>query len=93
MIKYIFLLFMSINVINAALLQSNYIFDSPTIMSHLLNPQCPKDFELLRIPEGETTFRVNAQVILKSFELGGCEISNTTVHTVTFTKQSSTDLK
>ncbi|MDD2829570.1 MAG: flagellar basal body P-ring formation chaperone FlgA [Sulfuricurvum sp.] len=84
---------MNINVINAALLQSNYFFDSPTIMSHALDPKCPKNFELLRIPEGESVFRVNAQVILKSFELEGCEIENNTIHTVTFTKQSSTDLK
>lgn len=79
-------------MIYAAVLQQNYLFDSPLIMSNSINPECTKIFEVLQIPDGKTTYRMNGQILLKTFELAGCPIEANNVRFVNFTKRINTDL-
>lgn len=70
-------------------MQSNYFFDNPLILSKTLDPSCAKNFEVLRIPDGKTSYRLNAMIIAKTFELGGCPIEIKKVRFVNFTKQAT----
>jgi len=45
----------------------------------------------LRIPDGKNSYRINAQVILKTFELNGCSLESGKTKYVNFTKKSNTD--
>jgi len=76
-------------VINATQLQSNYIFDTPIIMSQNIEPKCPKNFEVLRIPDGKTSYRMNANILLKTFELNSCTLESNEIKYVHFTKKSN----
>jgi flagella basal body P-ring formation protein FlgA len=88
----LFLLFVFFsNLIHANTLQQSYFFTSPTITSSDLNTQCPKNFEIVLIPDGKTSYRMNAQIILKTFELNGCQIDGGKTRYVNFTKRSNTD--
>ena len=89
MYRYLFLILLNIIVINAAQLQSNYIFDTPIIMSQNIEPKCPKNFEVLRIPDGKTSYRMNANILLKTFELNGCTLESKEIKYVNFTKKSN----
>ncbi len=68
-------------------LQSNYYFESPLILSKTIDPTCEKNFEVLRIPDGKTSYRINAQIIAKTLELGGCPIQINNIRFVNFTKE------
>lgn len=84
-------LFYPLSLLSASLEQL-YTFENPVIYSTDMMPECPKRFEVLQIPEGKTSFRINAQVIAKTFELNGCTIETGSVRFVTFSKLSNVDL-
>jgi len=73
-------------------LAENYTYKSPTLYSDDLFPKLSKKFEILKIPEDKTQYRINAQIIVKTFELNGIEINATKVRYVNFTQQSFVDL-
>lgn len=73
-------------------LQEDYLFERQIIYSNDLFPEMPQKFELLRIPDGTTHYRINAQVISKSFELHGIAIDSAKVRFVNFTQLSPIDL-
>lgn len=73
-------------------LQENYTYTHATIYSNDLFPDLPKKFELFKIPEDKTQYRLNAQIIAKTFELNGIEIDVSKVRYVNFTQQSAIDV-
>lgn len=91
MSKYIFLIFLSYNTLYSAFLQPNYFFKRNLITAYDLNVSCNKNFEILEIPEGKNYYRINAQILLKSFELNGCPLEGNAVRFVTFTQESNND--
>lgn len=84
-----FLLFS--NLLYSDTLQQSYFFTDPILKSNDLNVSCPKNFEILRIPDGKSSYRVNAQIIVKTFELNGCTIDSGKTKYVNFTKRSHID--
>ncbi len=91
MSKIIFITLFFLSILHANTLQQSYFFTSPTIKSSDLNAECPKDFEIVLIPDGKSSYRMNAQIILKTFELNGCQIDGAKIRYVNFTKRSNTD--
>jgi len=91
MVKFIFIITLFLTYVYANTLQQSYLFTNPTITSSDLNVSCPKPFEILRIPDAKTSYRINAQVLLKTFELNGCTLDSKATRYVTFTKRSDTD--
>lgn len=89
--KLFFLLILSLTL-NAYELQENYTYDNTTIYSNDLFPNISKKFEILKIPEDKTQYRLNAKIIAKTFELNGIEIDTTKVRYVNFTQQSPVNL-
>ena len=79
------------NLLYADTLQQSYFFSNPVINSTDLNTSCSKNFEILRIPDGKSSYRINAQIILKTFELNGCTIDSGKTKYVNFTKRSNID--
>ena len=73
-------------------LKQAYTFKEPKIYSSDLVSGCPKRFEILQIPDGKTTYRINAQIIAKTYELNGCSVDVGSVRYVNFTKQTALDL-
>ncbi len=73
-------------------LQQSYTFKNSTIFSTDLTNSCPKRFEILQIPDGKITYRINAQIIAKTYELNGCSLDVGKVRYVNFTKQTALDL-
>ncbi|MDP2078487.1 MAG: flagellar basal body P-ring formation chaperone FlgA [Sulfuricurvum sp.] len=73
-------------------LKQAYTFKEPKIYSSDLINGCSNRFEILQIPDGKTTYRINAEIIAKTFELNGCSIDVGKVRYVNFTKQTSLDL-
>jgi flagella basal body P-ring formation protein FlgA len=69
-------------------LKQTYTFNEPKIYSSDLVSGCPKRFEILQIPDGKSTYRINAQIITKAFELNGCSVDATKVRYVNFTKHT-----
>lgn len=91
MVKFIFIISFFLSQLYANTLQQSYTFTNPTITSLDLNVSCPKPFEILLIPDGKTSYRINSQVLLKTFELNGCTLDSGKVRFVTFLKRSDTD--
>lgn len=89
--KFIFIIIFFFSFLYGNTLQQSYLFTNPTITSSDMNVSCPKPFEILRIPDGKTSYRINAQVILKTFELNGCSLENDRIRYVNFLKRSDTD--
>jgi len=89
--KFIFIITFFLSILYANTLQQSYLFTNPTIISSDLNVSCPKPFEIVHIPDGKTSYRMNAQVILKTFELNGCSLDSGKIRFVTFSKRSDTD--
>ncbi len=89
--KFIFIITFFLSGLYANTLQQSYTFTHPTITSADLNVSCSKPFEILLIPDGKTSYRVNAQILLKTFELNGCALESGKVRFVTFSKRSDTD--
>lgn len=88
--KLILLLLFFLNL-GAYELQDNYLFESRVIYSSDLFPELTQKFEILRIPDDTTHYRINSQIIAKSFELYGITIDTTKARYVNFTQQSRID--
>ncbi|HEX5623894.1 MAG TPA: hypothetical protein VFX57_05600, partial [Sulfuricurvum sp.] len=73
-------------------LQQTYPYTNSVIYSTDLSEGCSKRFEVLRIPEEKTSFRINAHVIAKTFELNGCSVDTGKIRFVNFVKQNGVDL-
>jgi flagella basal body P-ring formation protein FlgA len=73
-------------------LKQTYTFKEPTIYSSDLISGCSKRFEILQIPDGKSTYRINAQIIAKTYELNGCHIDLGKIRYVNFTKESALDV-
>jgi flagellar basal body P-ring formation protein FlgA len=72
-------------------LKEDYTYERPLIMSNDLFPDIPKKFEIVKIPDDKTLYRLNAQIIAKTFELHALPIDTAKVRYVTFTKKSPID--
>lgn len=72
-------------------LAKNYEYENDTIYSTDLFPTLTKKFELLRIPPDQDHYRLDAQVIAKTFELNGIILDTAKTRYVTFTKRSPVD--
>lgn len=72
-------------------LAETYEYDTPIIYSNDLFPDLPKKFEILQIPSDKTHYRLNAQIIAKTFELNGVAIDIAKTRYVNFTKRSPVD--
>jgi flagella basal body P-ring formation protein FlgA len=73
-------------------LKQTYTFKEPKIYSSDLINECPKRFEILQIPDGKSTYRINAQIIAKTYELNGCSVDVGKVRYVNFTKETALDV-
>lgn len=73
-------------------LQQTYMFKEPKIFSSDLVSGCPKRFEILQIPDDKSTYRINAHIIAKAYELNGCSVDVGKVRYINFTKQTALDL-
>lgn len=73
-------------------LEQNYTYDNAVIHAKDLFKELPVDFELLRIPNDKTHYRINSQIIVKSFELHGITVDSSKVRYVNFTKESRIDV-
>lgn len=72
-------------------LAENYEYVNHTIYSNDLVPDIPKKFELLQIPTDKTQYRIDAQVIAKTFELNGFILDISKTRYVNFTRHSPVD--
>lgn len=72
-------------------LEENYEYDKNPIYSTDIFPNLSKKFELLKIPDDKTQYRLNSQIIIKTFELNGINIDTTNVRYVNFTLKSPVD--
>jgi flagella basal body P-ring formation protein FlgA len=88
--KLLLIIFFTISL-SAYQLLENYTFKNSTIYSNDLFPDITKKFEILKIPEEKSLYRINAQVVAKTFELNGIEIDVSKTRYVNFTKESSID--
>jgi flagellar basal body P-ring formation protein FlgA len=90
--RLLILLFLIFATSQCDTLKQTYTFNEAKIYSSDLVNGCPKRFEILQIPEGKNTYRINAQIIAKAYELNGCNIDITKVRYVNFTKQTTLNL-
>lgn len=72
-------------------LKENYEFENHTLYSTDIFPNSPKKFEILQIPTDKTTYRIDAHVIAKTFELNGITIDTSKTRFVNFVKKSPID--
>lgn len=86
---FLFLLFFS--ALKGIELIENYEFENHTLYSTDLFPNLPKKFEILQIPADKTHYRIDAQILIKSFELNGVAIDTSKTRFVNFTKKSPID--
>lgn len=91
-LRLLILLFLFFITAQCDVLKQAYTFKEPKIYSSDLVSGCPKRFEILQIPDGKTTYRINAQIIAKTYELNGCSIDVGKVRYVNFTKETALDL-
>lgn len=86
------LLFFYSSLANNYILEQNYTYENSVIHAKDLFKEIPVDFEILRIPDDKTHFRIHSQIIAKSFELHGIAVDSSKVRYVNFTKKSQTDV-
>ncbi|MFA6188223.1 MAG: flagellar basal body P-ring formation chaperone FlgA [Sulfuricurvum sp.] len=91
-IRLLALFFLFFSPLYCDTLQQTYTFKDPKIISTDLVSSCKKRFEILQIPDGKTTYRINAQIIAKTYELNGCTLDVGKVRYVNFTKQTTLNL-
>ncbi|HEX5671022.1 MAG TPA: flagellar basal body P-ring formation chaperone FlgA [Sulfuricurvum sp.] len=91
-IRLLSLFFLFLSPLHCDTLQQTYTFKDPKIISTDLVNSCKKRFEILQIPDGKTTYRINAQIIAKTYELNGCTVDVGRVRYVNFTKQTALNL-
>lgn len=87
----IFMFVLLFSSLNALELKNEYFFSDHTITSDILFPEIPKKFEILKIPSDKEQYRIDAQIIAKTFELHGITINVSKVRYVNFVKYSSID--
>lgn len=63
-------------------------YSNPVIYSNDIFPLLEKKFEVLKIPEDKTHFRIESEIIAKTFELNGVELNTSKTRYVTFVKKS-----
>ncbi|MDD5051241.1 MAG: flagellar basal body P-ring formation chaperone FlgA [Sulfuricurvum sp.] len=88
--KIFILIFLCLNLV-AYELKENYEYNQNTIFSNDLFPDLTQKFEILKIPDEKTQYRVDAQVIAKTFELNGIQVDINHVRYINFTKHSTLD--
>lgn len=86
------LLFLFFTELYCETLQQSYVFKEPKIFSTDLVSGCPKRFEILQIPEDRPTYRINAQIVAKAYELNGCSVDVGKVRYINFTKETALDV-
>jgi len=91
-LRLLILLFLFFATAQCDTLKQTYTFNEPKIYSSDLVSGCPKRFEILQIPDDKSTYRINAQIIAKTYELNGCSIDVGKVRYVNFTKQTALNL-
>lgn len=79
------LLFSSLNALE---LKNEYFFSDHTITSDILFPELTQKFEILKIPPEKEHYRIDANIITKTFELNGIIIDSSKTRYVNFTKYS-----
>lgn len=72
-------------------LEKEYFYTQTTIVSTDIFPEVSQRFEILKIPEDKTQYRIDAHVIAKTFELHGIPIDISKAPFVTFSKKSPVD--
>ncbi|HZF70193.1 flagellar basal body P-ring formation chaperone FlgA [Sulfuricurvum sp.] len=72
-------------------LSENYEFSDYTVYSDELVPNIPKKFEILQIPADKNQYRIDAQIIAKTFELNGFELNISKTRYINFTRHSPID--
>lgn len=72
-------------------LAENYEYDTAIVYSNDLFPDLPKKFEIFQIPSDKNHYRIDAQIIAKTFELNGISIDTAKTRYVNFTKRSPVD--
>ncbi len=77
--------------LNAYELAENYEYINHTVYSNDLVPDIPKKFEILQIPSDKNSYRINAQIIAKTFELNGFELNISKTRYINFTRHSPID--
>jgi flagella basal body P-ring formation protein FlgA len=77
--------------VNAYELRENYEYETNIIYARDLFPDTPKQFEILQIPADKTQYRINAQIIAKTFELNGIGLDISKARYVNFIKRSPVD--
>lgn len=85
------LIILSLTTLSGYELQESYTYEYSTIYSTDLFPDISKKFEILKIPEDKTQYRLNAQIISKTFELNGIAVDTGKVRYVNFIQKSPVD--
>ena len=85
------LIILSLTTLSGYELQESYTYEHSTIYSTDLFPDISKKFEILKIPEDKTQYRLNAQIISKTFELNGIAVDTGKVRYVNFIQKSPVD--
>jgi len=85
------LIILSLTTLSGYELQESYTYERSTIYSTDLFPDISKKFEILKIPEDKTQYRLNAQIISKTFELNGIAVDTGKVRYVNFIQKSPVD--
>lgn len=88
--KLFLLLFFLFNL-HAYELAKNYEYESNTIYSNDLFSDLTQKFPILQIPFDQDHYRIDAQIIAKTFELNGITVDSTNTRYVNFTKRSPVD--
>lgn len=77
--------------LNAYELADNYTYKNAIVYSNDLVPELTQKFEILKIPADREQYRIDAQIIAKTFELHGITINVSKTRYVNFVKYSSID--
>lgn len=77
--------------LNGYELAENYSYKNTVVHSTDLFPEISQKFEILKIPSDKEQYRVDAQVIAKTFELNGITLDISKTRYVNFTKHSPVD--
>lgn len=77
--------------LNAYELAENYTYKNAIVYSNDLVPELTQKFEILKIPADREQYRIDAQIIAKTFELHGITINVSKTRYVNFVKYSSID--
>lgn len=77
--------------LNAYELAENYTYKNAIVYSTDLFPELTQKFEILKIPADREQYRIEGQIIAKTFELHGITIDISKTRYVNFVKYSSID--